>query len=229
MLTPDEIEQIKPRRAFVGGFKRDKTRELLRQIAADFRRALDDRVSIEEETHRMRADLGRRERRDVIESSTLMAARQAALRIREEAREDAELILRKAYKRAGEIRRAADRERDARAGELQQLERQSELIRMELRTVLRSVLRALDERAAETSRDRPPAAETKRETQPPVTQDLERAVRDLVVRIQRKPGPRVEADGAEQSETSAVGSEATAEGQDDPVDGERPADESVAS
>ena len=175
MLSPEEIEHVKLRRRVLGGYPTRKTRELLRQIAWDLRDVLHERTTLEAENRRLRVELDRREHRDEIEDATLKSARHVAREITETARHDAELILRKAYKRAGEVLRTADKEYEARSGELRVLDEQSKLVRNHLRAVLEAVLRSLDDTSAASPQ---PEARTQ-----PQTQDLEQAVSHLVARI----------------------------------------------
>lgn len=215
MLTPEDIESTKLRRSVVGGFKRDRTRELLGQIASDLREVLQERDALEKELRRSRAELLKREKRDEVEIAAFTSIQQTAREVRETARRDAELILKKAYKHASEARGTIDKEYMARLAEFQTLEEKSKVLRRELRSMLTAVLGALED---EPSADAPrpsEAADDRRRREVPVTQDLERAVRELVGRIQRKPGIAVELPRTAPTESTAGDDEIAPEGRDD--------------
>lgn len=177
MFTPEDIENVKLRRALLGGYNVGKTKQLLRQIAWDLSRVLHERGSFEEDARRFRAQLLRYERREELESASLGAAHEAARKIRGEARRDAELILRKAYRQASAIREAAENEAASRVAEFTALERQSRIMRTGLRSMLTSVLEGLGE----------PVADARKHEQRPLTEDLERAVRDRAATVQHMP------------------------------------------
>jgi cell division initiation protein len=215
MLNPEEIENTKLRRSVFGGYRRENTRELLGQIASELRQLLHERDTLEEELRPLRAELLRRERRDEVEIAAFKSIQQSAHEVRESARRDAELLLRKAYKQASEARGIIDKEYTARVAEFQTLEEKSKVLRNELRTMLTSVLGALEDEPLAAAAPRPKPSEQPRRTQAPVTQDLERAVRELVGRIQRKPGVPAELPRTEISEPTAEDPAVTAEDRDD--------------
>lgn len=167
MFTPEDIENVKLGRAVVGGYKADATRQYLRQVAWELSRALHERGTFEEESRRFRAQLVRYERREELESANLSGAHDAAREIREEARRDAELLLKKAYKHASEVRATAEKEASYRVAEFHELEEKSRIMRTELRGLLASVLEALSE---------PAGVPPKREERP-VMDDLRKAVK----------------------------------------------------
>lgn len=166
MLTPEDIEGVEFPRAVAGGYKMHAVTEHLRKVAWDVRRLLHERAAMEEDVSRVRGELARSERREELESAVLGSAQDAAREMRETARREAELILKKAREHAIELRTAAEREYAARTNELRQIEELSRLVRTELRVRLKSVLEALGE----------PAGQVDDQEQRPVMADLERAV-----------------------------------------------------
>ena len=166
VFTPENIESVKLRRAVFGGYRAGETRQYLRQIAWELSRALHERGMFEEESRRFRAQLLRHERREELERSTRAGAREDARELLEDARHDAELILKKAYKHASEIRAAAEKDVASQVAESNELEERNSTMRRELRTLLTSVLEAL-ESIAETP---------KKDYRPGMTDDLRKAM-----------------------------------------------------
>jgi cell division initiation protein len=167
VFTPDDIANAKLRRALVGGYKASETRQYLHQIAWELSNVLHERGTFEEEARRFRAQLLRYERREELESASLSGAHAAAREIREEARRDAELVLKKAYKHASEVRATAEKEASSRVAEFKSLEEKSRIMRTELRGLLASVLEALSE----------PAGAAPKQEERPVLDDLREAVK----------------------------------------------------
>lgn len=179
VLTPEDIEGVDLPRAATGGYKTHAVTALLRQVAWDFRRLLHERAAMQEDVTRVRGALARSERREELESALLGSAQSAAREIRETARREAELILKKAREHATELQMTAEREYAARTNELRQIEELSRLVRTELRVQLKSVLEALGE----------PAGRGDDEQQRPVMADLQRAVQAArAAAVQRIPG-----------------------------------------
>lgn len=167
VFTPDDIANVKLRRALVGGYKPSETRQYLHQIAWELSRVVHERGTFEEEARRYQAQLDRYERREELESASLSGAHAAARAIREEARRDAELVLKKAYKHASEVRANAEKEASSRLAEYSELEKKSRIMRTELRGLLASVLEALSE----------PTGDPPKQEERPVMDDLREAVK----------------------------------------------------
>ena len=144
MLTPEAIETVELERVKLGGYDRDRTDELLRRIAWDFRRLLQERSVLEEEVRRLERELAKIERREVLQASMLRPTRTLARELREAARQEAALIVKKARERAAAIEADAERKSAGRLAELQRFEKLTGMVRMELRAFLTSVLEAVD-------------------------------------------------------------------------------------
>ena len=142
MSTPDDIANVKLRRASSADTRQRATRQYLHQIAWELSHVLHERDTFEDEARRFRAQLLRYEQREKRESARLEGARDAAREIREEAQRDAELILEKAYKQASEIRATAEQEASSRVAKLDALEEKSTSMYTELRGLITSVLEA---------------------------------------------------------------------------------------
>ena len=144
MLTPEEIEGSNLPRAFVGGYKADKVTEHLRRIAWDLRRLLHERGVAETELGRLRRDVAQSQRRGELEAAVLDSAHRAAKEIRAAAREESELLLKKAREHAERLRHDVEREHAARTREIESLRTMSGTLRTELRTFLKSLLEVVE-------------------------------------------------------------------------------------
>ena len=167
LLTPEEIETVDLPRAMVGGYDRRSTDDVLRRIAWDMRALIQERLLLEEEMQRLKSELSRSER----ESAAVIATQAEAQEMQETARRDSELMLRNAREQAERIVTAAERETAERVEALRRVEKVHGLVRVELRTLLTTLLEALSapsDSVRESLRD------------PKLTEDLQRITRAAV-------------------------------------------------
>lgn len=214
VFTPEDIQNVKLQRAVFGGYKASETRQYLRQIAWELSHVLHERGTFEDEARRFRAQLLRYERREELESASLGGARDTAREIREEARRDAELILKKAYKQASEIRAKAEKQASSRMAEFHALEEKSKVMRAELRELITSVLEAVGE----------PVGASPKPLDQPVMDDLRTAVKAAAARSVSELSPELTGrrDGQPADEEPADEEPALPdEGQDEWSGGER--------
>lgn len=147
MINPEEIEGVGLPRTVFGGYKADKVREHLRGLAWDVLTLLHERgiaksehERLEHELDRLRRELVRSERRGELESAVLESAQNAAREIRDTARREAELILKKATEHATRLRREVEQGHEARLAEVEGLKNGSVKLRAELRGFIRELL-----------------------------------------------------------------------------------------
>ncbi len=144
-LTPVEIRHLTPPRALVGGYRAGATDRLLEEIAASFEDVWRERADLADRVEQLEADLVRFRELEGLLRTTLVSAEQASAQMKEQARREAELILREAHAEAREIQRRAVAETARLAQEARRL-----------RAQLLDALTALDEPG------RPAAAEPAR-------------------------------------------------------------------
>jgi cell division septum initiation protein DivIVA len=157
-IDPDEITADRLPRAYVGGYAVEKTEELLRRASWDYRQLLHDYgllseevellharvVELEQEGEGLRAQIAASENRAERVGAMINAAGRAARETRENARLDAELVLKKARRRAAKLEKALAKARSASAGELSEFARRRERIRADLREYLEAALVAIN-------------------------------------------------------------------------------------
>jgi cell division initiation protein len=151
VISPEEIEGVDLPRTVFGGYKADRVREHLRIVAWDVGKSLHERGQakseherLEHELDRLRHELVRSERRGELESVVLESAQNAAREIRETARREAELVLKKATGHAAGLRREVEQEHAARLAEVEGLQEGSAKLRAELRRFIRTLLNLVE-------------------------------------------------------------------------------------
>jgi cell division initiation protein len=142
-LTPVEIRHVKlGRRTF--GYGKDETDRLLVEIAESFEDVWRDRADMADKVEKLEGDLVRYKETEQLLRTTLISAEKSAAEQRDQARREAETILKEAHAEARQVMRES----------LSELERlQSEARRV--RSLLQSALMAVEPAAVET-----PAPET---------------------------------------------------------------------
>src|SRR5437763_15462628 len=106
-LTPVEIRHMRPPRALIGGYRRDPTQRLFDEIVASFEDVWRERADLADKVEQLEADLIRFRELETLLRTTLVSAEQASAQMRDQARQEAELILSKAHAEAREIQRRA--------------------------------------------------------------------------------------------------------------------------
>jgi cell division initiation protein len=151
VISPEEIEGADLPRTIFGGYKADKVTEHLRTVAWDVRRLLHERRQakseherLEHERDRLRHELVRSERRGELEAAVLESAQNTAREIRDTARREAELVLKKATEHAARLRREVEQEHAARLAEVEGLKEGSAKLRAELRRFIRTLLNLVE-------------------------------------------------------------------------------------
>jgi cell division initiation protein len=110
------------------------------------------RAEVENELERLKADVAAHEKRELLVSELLEAAKRTAETVREEARKEATLVLKKARKRHEQLLRQRERENKRLAEEKERLTETATKLRADLSTALISTLRQLEDTAADADR-----------------------------------------------------------------------------
>jgi len=145
-LTPVEIRHLTPPRTAFRGYRVAPTDTLLEDIAASFEDVWRERADLADKVEQLEGDLVRF--RELLRT-TLVSAESASAQLRDQARREAELILREAHAEAREIQRRAIAENERLAHESRRL-----------RAQLIDALSALDEPDAAAAADEEPEPAT---------------------------------------------------------------------
>lgn len=111
-LTPVEIRHMSPPRAAFRGYRVAETNKLLEDIASSFEDVWRERADLADKVEQLEADLIRFRELETLLRTTLVSAEQASAQMRDQARQEAELILSKAHAEAREIQRRGHAENE---------------------------------------------------------------------------------------------------------------------
>ena len=111
-LTPVEIRHLTPPRTTFRGYRVAPTDKLLEDIAASFEDVWRERADLADKVEQLETDLLRFRELETLLRTTLVSAEQASAQMRDQARQEAELILGNAHAEAREIQRRAHSENE---------------------------------------------------------------------------------------------------------------------
>ena len=157
-LNPDEIDAERLPHASVGGFKAGPVEDLLKRVAWDYRELLHDNRRLHETVAQLQARTEELERQiDALESAAarqkqpdelarqaLAASQRAARELRDSARRDSELALKKARGRAERIERQFHRENTRAVAEVRRLQELQRALQERLQSSLLAALAQVD-------------------------------------------------------------------------------------
>src|SRR5438105_10748281 len=123
-LTPVEIRHLKPPKAVVRGYRRTSVDALLDEIVVSFEDVWRERADFADKVEQLEGDLVRFRELESLLRTTLVSAESASAQLRDQARREAELILREAHAEAREIQRRAIAENERLAHESRRLRAQ---------------------------------------------------------------------------------------------------------
>jgi cell division initiation protein len=139
-LTPVEIRHLKPRKAFVRGYRRDAVDDLLEEIVLSFEDVWRERADLADKVEQLEADLVRFRELEALLRTTLVSAEKAAATMKEQAGKEADLILEEARSEARSITRTARADHDRLLGEIRRM-----------RSLLSAALAAVEDEAPAAS------------------------------------------------------------------------------
>jgi cell division initiation protein len=131
-ITPVEIRHIKFGRALLG-YKRAQTDELLAEIVVSFEDVWRERADLADKVEQLEDDLVRYKELEGLLRTTLVSAERASAEMKEQARQEADLILSEAHAEARAVTRRAVAERERLVAETHRL-----------RSIMRGALTTLD-------------------------------------------------------------------------------------
>jgi len=135
-LTPVEIRHMTPGTGLFG-YKRAAMDRLLDEIAASFEDVWRERADLADKIEQLETDLVRYRELEALLRTTLVSAERASAELREQARREADLILREAHAEARAVQRTARTENERLATE-------SRRLRAQLRAALEAIEEAED-------------------------------------------------------------------------------------
>jgi cell division initiation protein len=142
-VTPVELEALQLPTSF-RGYSREAVDAILRRVASDIEAMLGERQSLVQERNRLEAELERHRAQEAALRDALVAAEQSAKAVRENAEQEARLMLEQAAVDAKETRRSAAEAARAQQWEAERLRAQNEAFRLGFRALLREHLDRLE-------------------------------------------------------------------------------------
>ena len=127
-LTPVEIRHLKVGKGLFG-YSKDETDRLLTEIADSFEDVWRDRADLADKIEKLEADLGRYKDTESLLRSTLVSAEKTASEQLEQARREAEIIIKEAHGEARQVTRDS-------LGELERLQAEARRLRSLLHSAL---------------------------------------------------------------------------------------------
>jgi cell division initiation protein len=151
-LTPVEIRHMTPPRTAFRGYRAAATDRLLEDIAGSFEDVWRERADLADKVEQLETDLVRFRELENLLRTTLVSAEQASAQLRDQARREAEVILREAHAEARQIQRTA-------IAENERLARESRRMRAQLIDALSALDEAAPAGASEKNEGSPTSAE----------------------------------------------------------------------
>ena len=133
-VAPVEIRHVKLKKSLIGGFRRGAVDDLLEEIAQSYEDVWREREDLRDRVEHLDNELRRHRELESLLRETLLSAEKSAIELKEQARTEAELVIREAHTAARSITQEALVEREKLAGEATRV-----------RALLQAALTAVDE------------------------------------------------------------------------------------
>ena len=133
-LAPVEIRHTKLKRSLLGGYRKRATNEFLEQITESFEETWREREDLRDKVEHLENELRRHRELEALLRETLLSAEKSAIELKDQARTEAELVIREAHTAARSITQDALAERERLQGEA-----------IRVRALLQAALTSVDE------------------------------------------------------------------------------------
>jgi cell division initiation protein len=116
-VAPVEIRHVKIKRSLIGGFRPHAVENLLEEIAQSYEDVWREREDLRDRVDHLDNELRRHRELEALLRETLLSAEKSAIELKEQARTEAELVIREAHAAARSITQEALGEREKLLGE----------------------------------------------------------------------------------------------------------------
>jgi cell division initiation protein len=116
-IAPVEIRHTRLKKSLVGGYRKRATNEFLEQITESFEETWREREDLRDRVELLEAELKRHRELESLLRETLVTAEKSVIEQKDQARAEAELVIREAHTAARSITQAALTERERLLGE----------------------------------------------------------------------------------------------------------------
>jgi cell division initiation protein len=116
-IAPVEIRHVTLKKSFFGGYRKKRVNELLDEVADSFEEVWREREDLRDTVHQLETELRRHRELESLLRETLVTAEKSVIELKDQARSEAELVVREAHTAARSITQDALAERDRLMGE----------------------------------------------------------------------------------------------------------------
>ena len=116
-IAPVEIRHVRLKKSFFGGYRKKRVNELLEEISESFEEVWREREDLRDKVHQLETELRRHRELESLLRETLVTAEKSVIELKDQARSEAELVVREAHTAARSITQDALAERERLMGE----------------------------------------------------------------------------------------------------------------
>ncbi len=116
-IAPVEIRHTRLKKSLLGGYRKRATNEFLEQITESFEETWREREDLRDKVEQLEAELKRHRELETLLRETLVTAEKSVIELKDQARTEAELVIREAHTAARSITQDALTERERLLGE----------------------------------------------------------------------------------------------------------------
>jgi cell division initiation protein len=116
-IAPVEIRHVRLKKSFFGGYRKKRVNELLEEVSDSFEEVWREREDLRDKVHQLETELRRHRELESLLRETLVTAEKSVIELKDQARSEAELVVREAHTAARSITQEALVERERLMGE----------------------------------------------------------------------------------------------------------------
>lgn len=116
-IAPVEIKHVRLNKSFFGGYRKKRVNEFLEEVADSFEEVWREREDLRDKVHGLETELRRHRELESLLRETLVTAEKSVIELKDQARSEAELVVREAHTAARSITQDALVERERLIGE----------------------------------------------------------------------------------------------------------------
>jgi cell division initiation protein len=116
-IAPVEIRHVRLKKSVFGGYRKKRVNELLEEVADSFEEVWREREDLRDKVHGLETELRRHRELESLLRETLVTAEKSVIELKDQARSEAELVVREAHTAARSITQEALTERERLIGE----------------------------------------------------------------------------------------------------------------
>jgi len=102
-IAPVEIRHVTLKKSFFGGYRKKRVNELLDDVAQSFEEVWREREDLRYQVHQLETELRRHRELESLLRETLVTAEKSVIELKDQARTEAELVVREAHTAARSI------------------------------------------------------------------------------------------------------------------------------